>query len=110
MESYPKLMEQMRDIMEEWKDEREQLLTTAEQTHAYCQSLAFQVGALSHASCRIHEHGRGSPTRHVVRAAAVTFSSPPCAVASRGRKVLLMSRALIQIPNGGFWKPHSTVK
>jgi len=29
--------------MEEWKEEREQLLTSAEQTHAYCQSLAFQV-------------------------------------------------------------------
>lgn len=108
MESYPKLMEQMRDIMEEWKDEREQLLTTAEQTHAYCQSLAFQVGALRHAFCRIYGHGCGSPTRNVVLAVVLTSSSPPCAVASRGRGVLFMSRALIQIPNGGFWKPHSS--
>ncbi len=43
MKTYPRLMDQMRDIMEEWKEEREQLLINAEQTHAYCQSLAFQV-------------------------------------------------------------------
>ena len=45
MKTYPRLMDQMRDIMEEWKEEREQLLINAEQTHAYCQSLAFQVRA-----------------------------------------------------------------
>jgi ferredoxin len=45
MKTYPRLMDQMRDIMEEWKEEREQLLINAEQTHAYCQSLAFQVHA-----------------------------------------------------------------
>lgn len=43
MKTYPKLIEQMADIMAEWKDEREQMLLSAEQTHAYCQSLAFQV-------------------------------------------------------------------
>ena len=45
MKTYPRLMDQMRGIIEEWKEEREQLLINAEQMHAYCQSLAFQVRA-----------------------------------------------------------------
>jgi len=57
MKTYPRLMDQMRDIIEEWKEEREQLLINAEQTHAYCQSLAFQVRA-GRSSC---ERGRWRP-------------------------------------------------
>ena len=43
MQTYPQLIDQIRDMMEEWKEERDQLLLSAEQTQAYCQSLAFQV-------------------------------------------------------------------
>jgi hypothetical protein len=45
--AYPKLIEQMREMMDEWKEEREHLLFSAEKTHAYCQSLAFQVQYIS---------------------------------------------------------------
>ncbi len=40
---YPKLIDQLQDVMKEWQEEREQLMLSAEQTQAYCQSLAFQV-------------------------------------------------------------------
>ena len=78
MKTYPRLMDQMRDIMEEWKEEREQLLINAEQTHAYCQSWPFRSmrGALRSACASADPVGSAC-----ARAEAATSRASLCACA-----------------------------
>ena len=94
LETYPELIGQMQGVFEEWREEREQLLRNAEQTQAYCQSLAFQVKSLQEENGRLQkEMARQLQDEEVEQAEALSRLKSECAVLKSAHEALQQEHA-----------------